>query len=1221
MAFPCRTAKNMIGCLAAAWFLCAAQAPLSAANLTPSISDVGISSLAFSWGGATGNCTMNLSTMSNFSVLTATGSLTALTTTYVNLTQNEIYYFRVKRSTDSDATYVTISTVVTYAAAPSGVSFVPANFASDSSSTARIGLDWAMNGNPEWTDYLVEYSKDSLLAGSSTFMEPLPPAVLGSLEANTTYYLRVRAVNLADVQSAPTPIVSTITLAQVLSGITETIYQSSTTVSWTPVDGAAQAEKSEGYRLTLSRSENLAVLITDLSIPDNTVSSTTLTGLDPNTTYYYRAGTLNWNGVMAYEGTRNFTTLAVQPQGLRLISATTNTATLDWTALPAGPSSATAMGYRLEASSSDFSGGTILTTATYNISDSTLTLQNLDANTTYYFRIGALNQAAVPTYSARLSTITLSVPLLQGQPSAAAAQQSVTVTLTPPLPSSPKKNSCEGYLLQASSRTFGAGSVIYSSVSYTNLTNSMTLESLRPNTTYYLRMATLNWTGTPNFIDLPLIRTSMAGPLESVSITAIWESSAAISFTSLVSDGYVLEASTNSYFSPVLSSSTLDSGAGGLTVTGLDRNTLYYFHAGPLYNGTTVYTNLTPSSPRSTLAKPLGSPLIAGVFHSSVTVSWTALAAAPQNMTAEQYHLEASTSPDFANVVYTAITSDITLTSMTVLNLIPNTSYYLRAGTLNWDDAENYVYTPATSTLANAPIQTDFTSLTTGQMRVNWLPNSNPSDTLYRVRFSSNSDLVSPPVFSSDTRNTFASFGGLEPNTTYYPEVTAINRLNRPEGPYTFNAMATLAYVPDFSSFSSLGVSSITLNWLRGSNPAGNTWYEARISSSPAFAELLLSSVTLATSATFYGLVSDATYYLQVFALNRTGVRTDTARDLGAALTLPSTAYTLSPDDTFSGRLTDGFTLHWTSNGNSTHTVYNLTASTASDFNSGASSKTASVRGLFYNFTDLMVDTTYWTRIQSVGQAGALTAFAEAGSTRTLLSNEAGALVSKDTLVTLQTSYGLISVFMPFGSLGGSSRITVSTIRPEDVFAQPVSAVSVLRPTGIGIIINQFPPVRVLNPITITLPYRVSDLSPGVDRSRLVLALYDEGSRVWVPLPSVSDLPNHKVTAQTWHLSTFQLMETLPAAELGSTRIYPNPYAPSSVSDVMHFSNMPPYAKVKIYTFLGELVKALTADANGMAYWDGKNTGGQKVASGVYIALLQTQDKKSHKVVKVVVER
>jgi len=185
----------------------------------------------------------------------------------------------------------------------------------------------------------------------------------------------------------------------------------------------------------------------------------------------------------------------------------------------------------------------------------------------------------------------------------------------------------------------------------------------------------------------------------------------------------------------------------------------------------------------------------------------------------------------------------------------------------------------------------------------------------------------------------------------------------------------------------------------------------------------------------------------------------------------------------------------------------------------------------------------------------------------------------------------------------------------------PLSAVSVLRPTGIGLKITHFPPVLVLSPVTITLPYRLSDLPSGMDRSKLVLALYDENGGVWVPLPSVSDPAGNKVTAQTWHLSTFQLMEAAPPASLGAVKIYPNPYTPSSVADVMHFTNLPPYAKIKIYTFLGELVKEFTADVNGMAYWDGKNSSGQKAASGVYIALLKTSDKNSSRTVKVVLER
>ena len=154
-----------------------------------------------------------------------------------------------------------------------------------------------------------------------------------------------------------------------------------------------------------------------------------------------------------------------------------------------------------------------------------------------------------------------------------------------------------------------------------------------------------------------------------------------------------------------------------------------------------------------------------------------------------------------------------------------------------------------------------------------------------------------------------------------------------------------------------------------------------------------------------------------------------------------------------------------------------------------------------------------------------------------------------------------------------------------------------------------------------TIPYRLSDLPPGTDRSRLVIALYDEANAVWVPLPSVSDTSANRVSGQTWHLSTFQLMQSQPETGLAGVKIYPNPYRPNSVSDVMHFTNLPALAKVRIYTFLGERVRTLKADVNGMAHWDGLNDAGRKVASGVYIAFIQTKDKKSQKSFKVAIER
>ena len=58
---------------------------------------------------------------------------------------------------------------------------------------------------------------------------------------------------------------------------------------------------------------------------------------------------------------------------------------------------------------------------------------------------------------------------------------------------------------------------------------------------------------------------------------------------------------------------------------------------------------------------------------------------------------------------------------------------------------------------------------------------------------------------------------------------------------------------------------------------------------------------------------------------------------------------------------------------------------------------------------------------------------------------------------------------------------------------------------------------------------------------------------------------------------------------------------------------------VKIYTYLGELIYEGTADASGLAAWNGKNKGGRLAASDVYLALVQWGGQQ--KIFKLVVEK
>lgn len=1210
--------KRVLSGLLAAFVLFAARLPSAAQALSPQNAGVTANTLSFGWTAGAPSYIIALSTASNFSALKATGTLSGATTTYINLTPNELYYFRVKRASDGDSAYDSnqISTV-TYAAVPSGAYFISEYFTANSSQSASVNMGWAVNGNPEWTDFMVTYSPNADLAGAAAYIEPYPPVDIGGLKANTTYYFKVKAVNLYGNATAETTIVSTATLALKLPSISAAVYETSATVNWSAVSSATQELNSEGYQLILSTSPIFASSLLSWKTPDSAINTKDLPPLERNTTYYYFIGSLNWNGAPNFDDLHTFTTLASRPQNLLLSAIDHNSASLSWTALPASPPTAAALAYTLEASSTNFNGtGAAVSSATTNMLDNSLVLSPLDANTTYYFRIGSLNQGLTANYSTSAVATTLALPLPLDTLVPSVTQESVTITMDPPFPSTPQGFSCEGYILQGSSRPFGSGAVTHSSASYTNNTASLTLAGLRANTTYYLRMATLNWPGTANFVTVPQAVTAMPAPLNSVILSDVWRSSATMTFPSVNSDGYLVEASTYEYFNLIRSSFTADASAVSLTVSGLDENTVYHFRAGALYNGTTIYTLAAPDT-RSTLPLPLTAQQIGGVFYSSIAVSWTQLAGSPQKMTAESYVLETSTSPSFAPVLYSSVTAFIDSTGLIIENLVPNTSYYFRAATVNWDGDRNYVYTPGTSTLANMPGQTPFTGLTTGQMTVNWSANLNPADTLYNLLISSNADF-SPPVYSSATRNVYASFTTLMPNTTYYPRITAMNRLNIPTGPADFTPMATLAFDPVYRDYSGIGVSSITLNWGHGDNPVGNTYYSAQISSSAVFAQPVLSSVTLNNSATFYALVPNATYYLRVSALNYSEVTTQPTA-LGQALTLPATPYLLAPGAVFSGLMIDGFTLHWADNGNSSFTLYNLQLSTADDFNAWASSRTAAVRALEYTFTGLQIDATYWARIQAEGQSGIKTDFLVAGSTKTVFYIQGSIVATEDSAVTLASSYGDITVMIPAGSLGGSTRLQ---LKPVTVFMPPVSKVATLRPTGIGLEITHFPPALMLNSMTIILPYRVGDLPAGVeDRSRLAIAVYDDANGVWVPLPSVSDLTNNRVTARTWHLSTFQLMEVVPGAGLSGVKVYPNPYTPSSVSSVMNFTNIQPYSKIKIYTFLGELVKEFSADINGTAIWNGTNAGGQKVASGVYMALIETKDHKSSKVVKVAVER
>ena len=184
-------------------------------------------------------------------------------------------------------------------------------------------------------------------------------------------------------------------------------------------------------------------------------------------------------------------------------------------------------------------------------------------------------------------------------------------------------------------------------------------------------------------------------------------------------------------------------------------------------------------------------------------------------------------------------------------------------------------------------------------------------------------------------------------------------------------------------------------------------------------------------------------------------------------------------------------------------------------------------------------------------------------------------------------------------------------------FSAPNSAVGTLSPTGAGVDITTDLGLQPQLPLTLTIGYTGGQAS-GLDPSQLVLARFDPGTGLWVPLVSTPDPAHNAVSAPLNHLSTYQVMQFAPAAALGAVKAFPNPVF-SSRGQRMSFVSLPQGAKVTLFDLLGRKVRSLDANASGMASWDAANESGEAVASGVYFVLIESGSDK--KTMKVMVER
>ncbi|HOW90007.1 MAG TPA: hypothetical protein PL037_06975, partial [Elusimicrobiales bacterium] len=423
---------------------------------------------------------------------------------------------------------------------------------------------------------------------------------------------------------------------------------------------------------------------------------------------------------------------------------------------------------------------------------------------------------------------------------------------------------------------------------------------------------------------------------------------------------------------------------------------------------------------------------------------------------------------------------------------------------------------------------------------------------------------------------------------------------------------------------------SLSANWSASSYMGGNpAYYEYRIGTTPGGAEVsgwTNVGVTTGVTRTGLSLTESATYYFAVRAAGlpgpfysgvtvsdgqRVDVTSPTAR-VEISSTLPAKAGSLSLKLIVSeaNGLLGTPALSFTTADGAGHSM-------ALTYLANTSTWTASTYIESWYSTGTAVFS--FSAVDTAGNRGAVITSGGSFQVDTAVSGAAGAVVSNSDAY---------SVTLPAGVYSGNLLVSISTVpasrtaladaaRSESI---PLKGSDLTREftarSPSGALISGF-----LAPVTIKLCYPDADNDGRIDgdyieESRTGLYWLDESSSRWTRVNGAQRLTaSNCLSAQVSHFSVYSV-RALDAAEsgLGNVKAFPSPCYFDRSPGVLTVRGIPLDAvrpEIDIYNVAGELVRTLKpGDGIDPFYndglWDGRQSGGAKAASGLYVYVVRT---------------
>jgi large repetitive protein len=904
-----------------------------------------------------------------------------------DLVAGTTYYFRVRAFNASGTSGN--SNVISLVTIPS----VPVSIAATNPAQTSFSANW--NAVSGVTGYRLDVSTSNTFTSFVTGYNNLDVSnvttysVNTNLTAGTTYYYRVRGYN-ANGSSGSSNITSLTIVppdptATAATGVSTTSF----VANWNAVLGATN------YFIDVATDNSFSTMVTgwtDINAGAGT-SFTVNTNLTAGTNYYYRIRANNVSGTSGNSGTITVLTSPITPVATAATNPASTSFSANWGAV------AGADGYYLDVSTStNFDPGNFVTgyenldvtnVLTYSVNS------NLNAGTTYYYRIRSYNSGGISGNSNKITFISLP----SGPITAAATSISgtgFTANWNPSL-------SATGYKLDVStSTTFASFVAGYNNLDVLDVT-SYAVSGLTPNTTYYYRVRGYNDYGTDGDSPKITVLTSPDKPavvaattITSTGFTSNWGATAGAT-------GYYLDVSTSNTFASFLTGfNSLDVGnVTSFLVSGLSGGSTYYYRV-RAYNSV---NSSIDSDVQTVLTLSLGPAASAAstITATSFDANWSASAGATG------YRLDVSTDPAFGANLGSYDDLDVgNVLIKAVSGLTPGNTYYYRIRAYNASGANGNSNIITLSTIPPTPIEQVASSITSNGFAANW--NAANGATGYKLDVSTTSDFSSfvPGYNDLNVGNvTTYSVTGLASGTSYYYRIRAYNTGGTSSSSNSINP-TTASPIPaapspsPASNFLADGT-GFNANWTAST---GATTYYLDVSTNSGFGggnfvtgyqDLNVGDVR---TYSITGLTAGITYYYRLRANNVSGTSSN-------SLTTTLTTIPAAP-----GGLTapapninnSDFTAMW--NSTTGATGYKLDVSTVSNFASFVSGYSDLELGnvTSYSVIGLTGSTDYYFRVRAYNTGG--TSPSSAASAKiTTSADAAGALTATAASTFGETSF------------------------------------------------------------------------------------------------------------------------------------------------------------------------------------------------------------------------